>query len=59
MNSIALLYALYLLCLPLFYNLSQSGKECKGVFSLSFSYEILPCLLRIPVIISRGVYVSV
>ena len=33
MNSIALLYALYLLCLPLFYNLSQSGKECKGVFS--------------------------
>ena len=39
------LVPLYLLCLPLFYNLSRSGKEWKGVYSLSLSYEILSCLL--------------
>ena len=29
-------------------SLSLSGKECKGVFSLLFSYEFLPCLLCFP-----------
>ena len=41
---------------PCFLIISR-GKECKGVFPLSFSYEILPCL-RV-VIISRRAEKSV
>ena len=39
------------------FSVVRISRECKGVFSLSFSYEILPCL-RV-VIISRRAEKSV
>ena len=40
MNSIALSYTLYLLCLPLFYNLSRAEKSEKEFFRFGYSFRM-------------------